>query len=194
MKLSASLEYEKLREDRESWNKIYLNHDGKFFHAYDWSAWLIKMFVCTEEFQKARGDSSMIQANRYQTKNSEYVIIGFPLESIGKYIPEYISMQPVEEGNGDIIIEVAMPESVNTLTYEDMKQQYEQWRNECPIKEQKQKTSLGKGAPSNAQMATAKGGLFSILTQILSWPVESKTPMENAEFIAEMKRQLIALL
>lgn len=102
MKLSASLEYEKLREDRASWNIIYLNHDGKFFHAYDWSAWLIKMFVCTEALQKERGDSSMIQANRYQTKNSEYVIIGFPLESIGKYIPEYISMQPVEDGNGDL--------------------------------------------------------------------------------------------
>lgn len=193
MKLSASLEYEKLREDRASWNIIYLNHDGKFFHAYDWSAWLIKMFVCTEALQKERGDSSMIQANRYQTKNSEYVIIGFPLESIGKYIPEYISMQPVEDGNGDLIIEIALPESINTMTYEEIKQQYEQWRSECPIKEHKQKTA-GKGAPSNAQMATAKGGLFSILTQILSWPVESKTPMENAEFIAEMKRQLIALL
>lgn len=193
MKLSASLEYEKLREDRASWNIIYLNHDGKFFHAYDWSAWLIKMFVCTETLQKERGDSSMIQANRYQTKNSEYVIIGFPLESIGKYIPEYISMQPVEDGNGDLIIEIALPESINTMTYEEIKQQYEQWRSECPIKEQKQKTT-GKGAPSNAQMATAKGGLFSILTQILSWPVESKTPLENAEFIGDLKRQLIALL
>lgn len=193
MKLSASLEYEKLREDRASWNIIYLNHDGKFFHAYDWSAWLIKMFVCTEALQKERGDSSMIQANRYQTKNSEYVIIGFPLESIGKYIPEYISMQPVEDGNGDLIIEIALPESINTMTYEEIKQQYEQWRSECPIKEQKQKTA-GKGAPSNAQMATAKGGLFTILTQVLSWPVESKTPLENAEFIGELKRQLIALL
>ena len=193
MKLIAALEYEKLREDRASWNKIYLNHDGKFFHAYNWSAWLIKMFVCTEAFQKERGDSSFIQANRYQTKNSDYVIIGFPLDSISKYIPEYISMQPVEEGNGDLIIEVTLPESVSAIAFEDISKQYEQWYNECPLKEQKQKTA-GKGAPSNAQMATTKGGLFTILTQVLSWPVESKTPLENAEFIGELKRQLIALL
>ena len=50
MKLSLALEYERLREDPASWNKIYLNHDGKFFHAYEWSAWLIKTVACTEEF------------------------------------------------------------------------------------------------------------------------------------------------
>ena len=192
MKLSLALEYEKLRQERESWNKIYLNHDGKFFHAYEWSAWLIKTVACTEEFQKERGDSSMIQANRYQTKNSEYVIIGFPLDSIGKYIPQYVSMTPVEDGNGDLIIEVTLPEGTDALTYEEMQQQYEQWRSECPMKEPKSKA--GKGAPSNAQMATSKGGLFSILTQVLSWPVESKTPLENAEFISDLKRQLISLL
>lgn len=192
MKLSLALEYEKLREDAASWNKIYLNHDGKFFHAYEWSAWLIKTVACTEEFQKERGDAKMLTAMRYPTKQSEYVIIGFPIDSIGKYIPEYVSMTPVEDGGGDVIIEVALPECADGQNYEEIRQSFEQWREECPIKEQKQKTE--KGAPSNTQMATAKGGLFSIMTQVLSWPVENKTPLENAEFISELKRQLIALL
>jgi hypothetical protein len=36
MKLSAALEYENIRRNPADWNKIYLNHDGKFYHAYDW--------------------------------------------------------------------------------------------------------------------------------------------------------------
>ena len=39
-----------------------MHKDGKFFHAYEWSAWLIKAFVCTEGFQKERGDSKMLSA------------------------------------------------------------------------------------------------------------------------------------
>lgn len=192
MKLSLALEYERLREDPASWNKIYLNHDGKFFHAYEWSAWLIKTVACTEEFQKQRGDAKMLSAMRYPTKDSEYVITGFPLDSIGKYIPEYISMTPVEDGGVDVIIEVALPDGADAMTYDEIRQGFEQWREECPVKEQKPKA--GKGAPSNAQMATTKGGLFSIMAQVLSYPVESKTPLENAEFIGELKRQLVALL
>ena len=57
MKLSAALEYENIRRNPADWNKIYLNHDGKFFHAYEWSAWLIKTVACTEEFQQQRGDA-----------------------------------------------------------------------------------------------------------------------------------------
>lgn len=50
MKLSAALQYEGMRDDPQSWNKIYLNKDGKFFHAYQWSAWLLKRFVGLSTF------------------------------------------------------------------------------------------------------------------------------------------------
>ena len=60
MRLTPALEFEKLRKDPESWNKIFLHKDGKFFRAYEWSAWLIKTVVCTEEMQKERGDQKML--------------------------------------------------------------------------------------------------------------------------------------
>ena len=71
MKLTPALEFEKLREDAESWNKIFLHKDGKFFRAYEWSAWLIKTLVCSEAFQKERGDVKILAANRYVTKKGE---------------------------------------------------------------------------------------------------------------------------
>ena len=87
MKLSAALEYENIRRNPADWNKIYLNHDGKFFHAYEWSAWLIKTVACTEEFQQQRGDEKLLQVSRYPSKHGEYAMLGFPLDSISKYIP-----------------------------------------------------------------------------------------------------------
>ena len=34
MRLNDALENEKNRKESESWNKIYLHKDGKFFHSY----------------------------------------------------------------------------------------------------------------------------------------------------------------
>lgn len=42
MKPSEVIEQERKREDSSTWNKIYLHKDGSFYHAYEWSAWLIK--------------------------------------------------------------------------------------------------------------------------------------------------------
>ena len=191
MKLSAALEYENIRRNQADWNKIYLNHDGKFFHAYEWSAWLIKTVACTEEFQQQRGDAKMLSSMLYTTKNSEYVITGFPLDSIGKYIPQYVSMNPVEDGGGDLIIEIELPQEWEGMTQEQMEEAFRDWRGQQPVKEPK-----GKGTPQNhaARTAESRSGLFSIMSQVLAWPTESKTPMENAAFIADLKAQLIALL
>ena len=86
MKITPALAYEKLRQDAQSQNKIILHKDGKFYHVYEWSAWLLKTLVCTEELQRERGDAKMLQVNRFVTKSGEYVLAGFPLESVSKYI------------------------------------------------------------------------------------------------------------
>jgi hypothetical protein len=191
MKLSAALQYENQPRSEADWNKIYLNHDGKFFHAYEWSAWLIKTVACTEEYQQQRGDAKMLQAMLYTTKNSEYIITGFPLDSIGKYIPQYVAMNPVEDGGGDLIIEIELPQEWDGMTQEQMEEAFKEWRSQQPVKEPK-----GKGMPLKhaERMEGIRSGLFSIMSQVLAWPTESKTPMENAAFIADLKAQLIALL
>ena len=69
MKLVPALEYEKLRDDANL-NKIILHKDGKFYHIYEWSAWLVKTVVCTEEYQSQRGDAKILAANRYNSKTA----------------------------------------------------------------------------------------------------------------------------
>lgn len=192
MKLSAALQYEGQREDPQSWNKIYLNKDGKFFHAYQWSAWLLKCVACTEELQRERGDQKMLSAQRTPTRDSEYVMAGFPVDSMGKYVPEYVSLTPVADGGGDVTVEVLLPEPLAGMGYEELAAAYQQWYEACPQREQKPKQ--GRPVATAAQMATGRGGMFHILSQVLSYPLEAKTPQENTEFIGELKRQMAALL
>ena len=193
MKLSAALEYEKLRQEKENWNKIYLHKDGKFFRAYEWSAWLIKTAVCTEEFQKERGDAKMLSANRYVTKKGEYASVGFPLESLSKYMPIFdnVDFEAIDD-----YAEFAVPMRDDVeVKYDDLLASFEEWKRSLPEKETKQ--SERKPTDRNvAGIDTQNGrvGMFQILSQVLSYPIESRTPSENADFIALLKRQLSSLL
>lgn len=52
MQIIAAIEYDRLRQEPGTWNKVILHREGKFYRAYEWSAWLIKTVVCTEEFHR----------------------------------------------------------------------------------------------------------------------------------------------
>ena len=41
MQIIAAIEYDRLRKEPDSWNKVFLHREGKFYRAYEWSAWLI---------------------------------------------------------------------------------------------------------------------------------------------------------
>ena len=191
MKLTPALEFEKLREDAESWNKIFLHKDGKFFRAYEWSAWLIKTLVCSEAFQKERGDVKILAANRYVTKKGEYVSVGFPLESLSKYMPNYedVDFETIED-YATFTVELSDEEDV---TYEALQAAFMEWKQSLPEKD----TRGGQKATRSTARVDSEGsrvGMFQILSQVMSYPLESKTPSDNAEFIASLKRQLAALL
>ena len=190
MKLSKALEVEKNRQERDSWNKVYLHKDGKFYHIYDWSAWLVKTVVCTEEFQKERGDAKMLLAQMYNTKNASYIIIGFPIESIGKYIPQYDSVSPIEDG--DIMLEVELQVDEDT-TYEDLESEYEAWKETCPVKDSKKPNKFDSRSDANTTFL-ASSGLFSIVSRILSYPLEKSTPTDNMDFISNLKQQVAKML
>lgn len=190
MRLNAALEYEKLR-DESNWNKIVLHKDGRFYHAYEWSAWLIKTIVCTVEFQKARQDSSFLMAQRFITKNNDYVMLGFPIESLSKYIPDYDDVKALE--GDDIEISISLPPDEGRSS-DSMNNAFGLWREECPVKEQNK--GAGKNALKGVSQAAilSRSGIFQIAAQVMSYPVEKSTPAENIEFISNLKQQIAQLL
>lgn len=191
MRLSAALEYEKLREDAASWNKVILHRDGKFYHAYDWSAWLIKQYVCTEEFQQQRGDEKLLQVNRYPSKHGEYAMLGFPLDSISKYIPAYEEARKMEDSDD---MEITVSIDFGEAGYETLQQIYEEWFGTCQLKEKKGKSNAAMIHSDGKAPTLARSGIFAILVKVLSYPVEAKTPAENIEFISQLRQEVAALL
>ena len=191
MRITQALAYEKLRQDAESQNKIILHKDGKFYHVYEWSAWLLKTLVCTEELQRERGDAKMLQVNRFVTKSGEYVLAGFPLESVSKYIPEYDDLQEME--GGDLSITITLSDDMQQLSTEQLLTMFEEWKQNQPVKEGRKSTREIHAGISQAP-TLAKSGVFAIISEVLSYPVEQKTPAENIEFISKMKQSIVALL
>lgn len=190
MKITPALEYERLRQDADSQNKIILHKDGKFYHVYEWSAWLLKTIACTEEFQAQRGDAKILQCNRYNSKHGEYVMLGFPLESVSKYIPQYDTYEEMEDG--DLKIAIAIPDP--TKTTEDMTAAFEEWKQTQPYKDKSQRSNRQIMSGDQKPAVLARSGLFQIVSELLSYPIEQKTPAENVEFLCNMKQKIVALL
>ena len=191
MRLTPALEYEKLRQDADSLNKIILNKDGKWYHVYEWSAWLLKTVVCTEEMQKERGDAKPLAVSHCNTKTGDYVMAGFPLESVAKYIPQYEELREMEDG--DICISITLSEELSTLSPEEMAEAYEGWKQAQPLKENR-KSVRQVVSGDTKPAALARSGVFGIISEVLSYPVEQKTPAENIEFISQLKQRIISLL
>lgn len=184
MQITPALELEKQRQDAALWNKIYLHKDGTFYHAYEWSAWLIKTIVCTEKFQKDRGDDKPLSAPRYKTKNNEYILIGFPVESLSKFIPEYTNVREMEGGDA-LEIEINLQLRGNETT-EEMEAHFKQWKKAQP--EAKKTGGKKDGAEPK------RTGMFQIIAEIVTYPLEKRTQEENTEFISYLKEKAAELL
>lgn len=188
MLIVPALEYEKIRQEAESWNKIILHREGKFYRVYEWSLWLIKSVVCTEAFQKERGDDKMLSAKRYAGKKTgEYAMSGFPVESMSKYIPDYVAVRPMEGGD-DLEIEINLPLSGDE-TYDGMMAKFDEWKRGLELYMSEDKKS-GKG--TSAQKP--RSGVFQIVGLLLGYPVEKKTSSENVDFISHLKELAAELL
>ncbi len=191
MKITSILENEKRRETIDDFTKVYLYKEGKFYRAFDQSVFLIKNYICTEEFQTKRGDELLLQTPKFKTKNNEYVIAGFPLESFSKYIPVYQDVQNMEYDNLIVTIDPAL--FGEDVTVEELQEAFDEWKAACPVKERAKSRSEVTSGPSQ-KSALGHSGLFSIVSEILAYPVEASTPAQNIEFISRMKSKLVELL
>ena len=97
---------------------------------------------------------------------------GFPVDSLSKFIPEYIAIRPMEDDD-DLEIEIDMHLTGNE-TYEQLNQEFTDWKRglEVYVAEDK-KSSKG------ATVQKARGGAFQIVSQLLAYPVEKKTSSEK---------------
>lgn len=187
-KITEILDIEKDRNEREKWNVIHLFKEGGFYRAYNWSAWLIVTFSYNDEVRKETKDRKPLAVSRKKMKSTEtdFVFVGFPLKSLDKFVPSNIGFAPITDTQIDVTIDLSYNDDV---TYESLEEEYETWKDGIKMSEEKPKYEK---TVSDSVTITPRS-ISSVMAQVLSYPLESKTPIENMEFISMLKSQLASL-
>ena len=93
-KLAEILEAEKERKSAEQERTIQLWPDGKFYRAYEWSAWLCVRYV--HQFKVTRRAIKKLDA--------DMLFVGFPQSSLDKFCIEGTHVEPLVDGRVNLIL------------------------------------------------------------------------------------------
>jgi hypothetical protein len=112
-------------------------------------------------------------------------MLGFPVESISKFIPTHQNIEPLQDSPDDICIEIDIPLQGDE-TYDQLRHRFESWRGTLP-------EPANKSNKANNE-APRKTGAFQIIADLIAYPLERKTADENIEFISSLKQKAAELL
>lgn len=199
-------EMEKSREDKSQWNVIHLLRDGTTYKAYEWSAWLCREYGNTDEGLRQAGAKRLNPVHR-DVKNTggSIIFVGFPFPSIDKFLPKasQISFQPVSDNRIDIAIELPADKMGDDISYDALKQKFDEWKQSFPVKGgKKDNTAEGSAAQSREAdelMALLTGRpaqpmrMTDIVAQLVALPVEDISPNDALKILRILKRQAASL-
>jgi hypothetical protein len=88
------------------------------------------------------------------------------------------------------------------VTYERLSEAFEKWKESQPINKPKDKdeTTLKTATATTPKPAPERPAAITsprrsgIISQILDYPVDQRTPIENIEFIISLKQQIVSIL
>lgn len=184
MKLTEKLAKDRNRSSEENLNKVYLFKEGNFFRAFDYSAWLLTDVVYNELYRQQIGAKEPLKVNHIVTKSGEdYLVAGFPIRSLSKYIGECSAVEESEE-----VFVVDIPSNKMPIcTTESFEVLYHEYANSIPAKEQKEKIQP---IEQDGQIRKERLGIFDILREIMLFQVEENSPTESMRFLIHIKKEL----
>ncbi len=194
-KLADILTIERDRQEQEKWGMIHLFKTGSFYTAYEWSAWLTSVISYNDEVRKQSKTRMPLTVTRNKiatTGEETFCKVGFPLKSVDKFIPLRTGFEPIDDSHIIITIELPQPTDGSKITYERLVEAVDKWKEAQPIKTTKEKKPVGEATKTVVHSPpTGQGG---IIAQILSYPLSERTPLENFQFISNLKQQISIIL
>ena len=211
-KIADILETEHNRPDVSTFDVVHMYKTGQFYTAYDWSAWIISVISYTDAVRMQTKDRHPLSVTRIKlaTSDETFCKVGFPFKSIEKFCPTRQDFEGVENDHITFRIPFPQPTDGTEVTYDRLRKAVDEWTEAHEIKppkrskeemqairsERKEKnaqTSANAAPPTtNAPaIASQQGGL---IRQILDYPLEYSTPMDNYAFIQRLKQQITSIL
>lgn len=196
-KLADIIQIEHDRQDKEKWNIIHLFKTGGFYSAYEWSAWLTAVIAYNDEVRKQHKDRQPLAVSRYGMKGSDdtFCRVGFPMKSVDKFIPTRIDFKAEDDKHLIITIELPTPTDGPEVTFERMDEAFMKWKESFDVKPQnKYKADKDEEITANNNREIEQTGKGGIISQILAYPLDQRTAIENIEFISSLKQQIARIL
>lgn len=161
-------------------NELHLYKEGTFLRAYNWSAWLACRFL--NEFK--------VNKRHFKDVDDAVVFIGFPEKSLDKWLPEGIEQVAVEEKH----LVLRLPDMLLGSNPDSLMNDYSAWIESIPLTATKEASKKNTSGVERAKPSAGTETLTTIMQQILAWPVESRSPLESMNFLADVKVRLAALI
>lgn len=188
------------RKEPEKWNVVHLLRDGNYWHANEWSAWLVAV-VITSQMKRLHPDMEIdppTPVKKFAKNiNGEYIFVGFQEKSFDKYLPKELTLDWRDVEDGRIDVPIQMPDDHGELTYERLHEAYMKWKAEqqlTPDKKDKDATANGSRQNRGGAMGDTPGHILAIMGRIMSLPLHRTSPIDAHKFLEEVQRELLAHL
>lgn len=182
MTVQESLQLERNKKS----NEIVLIKEGSWWRAYEESA-----YICRNFSTELKEDERLKPTHRhFKDINEDLIFVGFPVKSISKYLPNIENGMFYSDDMDIATIDI----SDYTLFNSDIKDEYIKWKNSVPFKT-KEKSNINNNPQKSENKESDKYmKLIMFAQEILAYPLENKTMIENISFISELKRKFISII
>ena len=182
MTIAEIVEIESNRKEQAQFGVVHLLKESNFYRAHDWSAWLLKTFPVSEEPMKPT-------VKRLKNGYLE-VWVGFPVTSLGKFIPEAegVVFNHVSDNQIDVVIPIT--DDIASSDTEQVRALVDEWKESLPIVEDKKQRRESREVSEFAPRVTR---ITDVLARIISFPLESKSPLEAYEFLRDLRMQVAGM-
>ena len=184
-KIQEILEIEGKRTTAELKRQIHFFPNGKFYSAYEWSAWLCVRYI--HQFKVVKRD---VKSNQ-----SFFLIVGFPKESLEKYTIEDSKVEFLTDES----VLVTLSEALVKPDKEDgtLEEDYQNWHTTTADTLDKQaaekkETDAKQDANTSSRnkVVTATG----IIRELLRYKTMEHSPFEWGQFITGLQQDALQLL
>ena len=116
--------------------------------------------------------------------------VGFPLSSIGKFVPNDGSVQFAPASDTQIDITVNLTDDLAESDYDTLRNMVDDWKSKLPLNESRKNRREEREISDEVPRITR---ISDIMGRVLSFPLESKSPMEAWEFLRQLRQQIAAM-
>ena len=162
---------------------IHLQKEGSFYHANDWSAWLMTKYPIGEAVNKPMAVTAKKLKDGYI-----HAFVGFPATSFSKYVHNdgSVTFKPFSDTQIDVTLNLEFGDA----TVEQVRTMVDKWKESLPLTESRKQYREDRDVQTQAPRITR---ISDIIARIVSLPMEDISPKQAYDFLRDLRRDVSAI-